>query len=148
MNLRSLLLPILVLLTVYACAPDKEKVTDNIPVIQEDVDTMDNVFLSDLDTNKKVHEVKEFKENLKNIEARYGEQWGFCECVVANDSVNNAIVELTDFEGPEVERLMARLDFISNKCQAFLGMDGSKTPEERAIHEKKVRDCLKKSKKK
>lgn len=101
----------------------------------------------DLDTSKNVSEIKEYKENLVKIEKKYGEQWGFCECVVANDSVNNAIIALTDFEGPKFDKLMVRSDFITKKCQAFLSMDGSKTPEDRMIHERKVKKCLKEAKK-
>lgn len=148
MNLRLLFSVFITLILLFSCTSNKGKDTTNEAQNQDVEDTTSLEAAVASDTTKKVHEVKEFKENLKKIEAKYGEQWGFCECVVANDSVNNAIIALTDFEGPQVERLMERLDYISDKCQAFLGMDGTKTPEERAIHEKKVKDCLKKAKKK
>lgn len=99
------------------------------------------------DTFKKKHEIKEQQENLAKIEKRYGEQWGFCECVVANDSIDKAVKKITDFETPETEKLLERFDHVSKKCQAFLGMDSSRTPEEREKHEKKVKKCLKDAKK-
>jgi hypothetical protein len=95
------------------------------------------------DTTKKIHEIKEQKENLAKIEKKYGEQWGFCECVVANDSIDKAVKNVVDFETPQAEKLLERFDYVSKKCQAFLGMDANRTPEERIKHEKKVKRCLK-----
>lgn len=103
-------------------------------------DGMESAFSSD--TTPKKHEVREQKENLAKIEKKYGEQWGFCECVVANDSIDRAVKKITDFETPEAEKLLNRFDYVSKKCQAFLGMDASRTPEERQKHEKKVKRCL------
>lgn len=94
------------------------------------------------DTVKKKHEIKEQKENLEKIEKKYGEQWGFCECVVINDSIDKAVKSLADFETPEAEKLLERWEFVSNRCQAFLGMDSNKTPEDREKHAKKVKRCL------
>lgn len=95
------------------------------------------------DTTKKQHEIIEQKENLAKIEQKYGEQWGFCECVVANDSIDRAVKALIDFETPAAEKLLDRFDYVAKKCQAFLGMDANRTPEERLKHEKKVKRCLK-----
>lgn len=108
----------------------------------DQVDSLDVVVGEESDSLTNT-EVKEMTENLKQIEKKYGQQWGFCECVIANDSVNDAITSLVDFEGAAFDRLMERSDFIQKKCQAFLSMDANKTPEERMKHEKKVRDCLK-----
>ena len=107
-----------------------------------------NVLVNALkqDTTKKAHEIKEFNENLKVIEKKYGEQWGFCECVVANDSINKAVQNLVDYESPQAERLFERFEYVSTKCQAFLGMDANRTPEQRADHQKKVKNCLKNAK--
>lgn len=115
---------------------------------EEVVDTLQLALIKDLDTAKKQSEIKEFKENLVKIEKKYGEQWGFCECVVANDSVNDAVLKLVDFETPQAEKLLERFDYISQKCQAFISMDNNKTPEERAKHEKRVKNCLRDAKKK
>lgn len=105
---------------------------------------MENAFGPD--TIPKKHEVKEQKENLAKIEKKYGEQWGFCECVVANDSIDRAVKKITDFETPDAEKLLNRFDYVSKKCQAFLGMDANRTPEERQRHEKKVKRCLRETK--
>lgn len=112
--------------------------------VAEDSLETNNPFVAD--TTKKAHEIKEAKENLSKIEKKYGEQWDFCQCVVANDSIDRAIKKMTDFESPEAEKLLERFEIVSTKCQAFLGMDGNRTPEERAKHEKKVKKCLKEAK--
>lgn len=119
--------------------PDTEEIEskESVSVEQE----IPEAFVSD--TAKKKHQIKEEKENLEKIEQKYGEQWGFCECVVANDSIDKAVKKLVDFETPQAEKLLDRFDYVSKKCQAFLGMDASKTPEERQKHEKKVKKCLK-----
>lgn len=133
----------------YSCGNDK-----NNDVIVDDkkeaevIDTITSKMMAEIDTTKKKHEIKEFKENLKVIEKKYGEQWGFCECVVANDSVNNALIATTNFEGTKFDKLMERSDYVTQKCQAFLSMDANKTPEERLKHEKKVKKCLKEAKNK
>lgn len=108
------------------------------------VDTLEQELPANfaLDTIKKKHEIKEEKENLALIEKKYGTQWDFCQCVVKNDSIDKAVKNLVDFETPEAEQLMERFDFVSKKCQAFLGMDANKTPDERLKHEKKVKKCL------
>ncbi len=110
-------------------------------------DTVSSKILEDIKSPEKKKNTKELQENLKQIEKKYGEQWGFCECVVANDSINTAIMNTTDFEGPKFDKLMKRSDFVTNKCQAFLSLDANKTPAERASHERKVKKCLSESKK-
>jgi len=131
----------------FSCKNDKKK--DVIVDISNNIDTIatgNSKMLVEIDSTKRKNEIKEFKENLKVIEKKYGQQWGFCECVVANDSVNNALIATTNFEGIKFDKLMERSDYITQKCQAFLSMDANKTPEERLKHEKKVKKCLKESK--
>lgn len=79
----------------------------------------------------------DFKENKKKIEKVYGEQWDFCHCVVVNDSIDKA-VKAGNFD----DKLMKRFDEVDLKCKAFLVMDNSRTPEERMLHEKKIKKCL------
>ena len=79
----------------------------------------------------------EFKENKLNIEKIYGEQWDFCKCVVANDSLDKAVKA-----GDITDKLMERFDEVDIKCKSFLVMDNTRTPEERAKHDKKIRNCL------
>lgn len=145
MKINHFFLVLLLLSAFSACKSGGEEIVEIEEAVE--VDSTDLKFLGP-DTTKKVSEVQEFKENLKVIEKKYGEQWGFCECVVANDSVNDAIIKSTVFEGAKFDKLMLRSDFITQKCQAFLSMDSNKTPEERSLHEKKVKKCLKEAKQK
>jgi hypothetical protein len=94
---------------------------------------------NELKEEKLIPESKEQVENLKKIEKKYGEQWDFCTCVVANDSINNAFEKTVSDK--QAEKLMARWEHVENKCKEFLTQPNT-TPEERAIHEKKVKKCL------
>ncbi len=81
------------------------------------------------------------KESTKRIEAQYGEQWDFCDCVNKGDSLNKAIAagKLSD---DAFDRLSRRFDEIERRCKAFKIEDPSRTPQERIAHEKRVKDCL------
>ncbi|MCE3294979.1 MAG: hypothetical protein K0R65_693 [Crocinitomicaceae bacterium] len=107
-------------------------------------DTIVKDTISSLDDALKAEKVetksKEQQENLQKIEKKYGEQWDFCTCVVANDSINNAFEKSPSDK--QAEKLMARWEHVELKCKEFLTQPNT-TPEERAIHEKKVRKCLK-----
>jgi hypothetical protein len=83
----------------------------------------------------------DIKESSKKIEARYGEQWDFCDCVVKGDSLNKAIAagKLSD---KEFDRISKRFDEIELRCKVFKIQDPSRTPEERLMHEKRVKQCL------
>ncbi|MES2589425.1 MAG: hypothetical protein V4622_10625 [Bacteroidota bacterium] len=81
----------------------------------------------------------EQKANLAKIEKKYGEQWDFCTCVVANDSINNAFEKT--LTSKQETKLMARWEDVELKCKEFLTQPNT-TPEERAAHEKKVKKCL------
>jgi len=86
-------------------------------------------------------ESEELKESIEKIEKKYGEQWDFCNCVVKGDSINKAFAK-EGLPDAEVDRLMKRFDVIDEKCQAFRIQDANRTPEQRELHEKKVRKCL------
>ena len=73
------------------------------------------------------------------IEKIYGEQWEFCDCVVKNDSVNNAIMETED--DAQIDLILARMEVIDQHCKEMLTTPNT-TPEERERHERKVRKCL------
>ncbi len=144
MNLRNFPLLITAIIFTVASCTSKSKPTEEIVdfdslQVEVESDTISRMFS---DTLKKAHEVREQKENLLVIEKKYGEQWGFCECVMANDSIDKAVKSLVDFETPAAEKLLERFEYVSTKCQAFLGMDNSRTPEQRAAHQKKVKNCL------
>ena len=94
-------------------------------------------------------EIKEIKiiskknektENHNKIIEKFGEQWDFCKCVLANDSINSAFEKtVTD---SETSRLMKRWEHVEVKCKEFL-TSKNKTPEQRIEHELKVKKCLK-----
>ena len=90
-------------------------------------------------------ERKEFRENLVKIEQKHGVQWDFCTCVVANDSINT-VLKVANLPDSKLDKLLDRLTVVEEKCQAFLVQSPDRTPDERARHEKKVRDCLKAAK--
>lgn len=83
----------------------------------------------------------ELNESIAKIEEKYGEQWDFCDCVVKGDSINKAFSK-PNLPDAEFDRLAARFDVIDEKCQAFRIQDANRTPEQRELHEKKVRKCL------
>jgi len=83
-------------------------------------------------------DTSELNESIAKIEKKYGEQWDFCHCVVVNDSIDKAIKA-----GNTDDILLERWDHVDKKCQAFRIQDANRTPEQRELHEKKVRTCLK-----
>ena len=108
--------------------------TTQVEVIQEDI-TPEQAVVEAIKKDKSVD--VDFKENKKEIEKVYGEQWDFCHCVVVNDSIDKA-VKSGNFD----DKLMERFDEVEVKCKSFLVMDNSRTPEERMLHEKKIKNCL------
>ena len=92
---------------------------------------------------KVIDKKTEKKEVHEKIVAIYGEQWDFCNCVVKNDSINNALEKtLTD---KQTDKLMARWEYVDTKCKEFITAPNT-TPEQRAKHEWKVKQCLKNAK--
>ena len=88
--------------------------------------------------------LKEKQVNHEKIVSKYGEQWDFCSCVQANDSINRASQK--GLNEKQAELLMKRWEVVEIKCKEFL-TNPNRTPEERELHEKKVAKCLKESKK-
>ena len=134
-------------LLVHSCRSSVGSEVVPVEEIEETINELEYIYNdNEQDTIKKQHEIKEFKENLRVIEKKYGEQWDFCPCVVVSDSIDKAVKRLVDFESPAAEKLFERFEYVSLKCQAFIGMDANRTPDQRAIHEKKVKNCLKNQK--
>lgn len=142
------LLFIITVFTVISCTSDVNNLesdvneVDSTSVEVEPQDSLDKQIISDYDmsmVDKK--NSTEFKANLVKIEKQFGEQWGFCDCVIKNDSINKAFSK--EVSDKEFDRLSARFDEIDQKCKAFLAQNPNTTPEERAKHEKKVKKCLK-----
>jgi len=132
------------LITVFvSCSePKKEKEVKEEPIEQEE--SLEE-SLKNAKTPVAAVDSVELKKSLKKIEAKYGEQWDFCNCVVKGDSINKAFLK-PNLPDKEFERLSNRFDEIDEKCQAFRIQDANRTPEERAIHEKKVKKCLRAAK--
>ena len=140
------------LLLFVSCGSDASADAD---AKNDDADSLDVADGEELDTlNIKsdysmgtvdAKERKEFRQNLVKIEQKHGIQWDFCTCVVANDSINT-VLKVANLPDSKLDKLLERLTVVEEKCQAFLVQSPDRTPDERARHEKKVRDCLKAAK--
>lgn len=124
--------------------------TETDEIVQEETTevTQNEEVLVQEDLSKKVPLVNEgvdvnFKENKKKIEKKYGDQWDFCRCALANDSLDKVVKSGIDLD----DNFMKRFEEIDNKCKAFLVMSPNNTPEERDLHERKIKECLKANKK-
>lgn len=145
------LLLLLSLPLVFACCPHGNELEDEheghvaldehgVPINDNggtDVEIKSDYDMSTVDSDN----IADFKESLAKIEAEHGVQWDFCTCVIKNDSINKAFAK--EVSDAEFDRLSERFDEIEQKCKAFLAQNPNSTPEERAIHEKKVKKCLK-----
>lgn len=122
--------------------------SDEIESVVLDFDSV-NVELDLVDLNEADSQVSEDQSEIdqatKDIEAKYGEQWDFCACIIAQDSIDKAFQK--DLSDAQMDRLIDRSDFVDNKCKTLLIQPNS-TPEERDKHEKKVKNCLRNAKKK
>ena len=112
----------------------KEQLKDSL----EQMDIKSDYDLTKVDPKDR----REFMEQLAQIERDNGEQWDFCKCTVLNDSLNKS-AQKPNLSDSEMDKIMDRFDVIEKHCQAYIAQDHSTTPEERARHAKKVKDCLK-----
>jgi hypothetical protein len=78
-------------LFVISCGSNEECADCQVDTTIDTVEKADDLstVLKDTATEKKAISV-ELKENHEKIVKKYGEQWDFCTCVVANDSINDA----------------------------------------------------------
>lgn len=74
------------------------------------------------------------------IEAKYGVQWDFCDCVVKNDSIEKALMATED--DAQIDLILVRMDEVDQRCKTMLAQPNT-TPEQRDKHARKVRKCLK-----
>lgn len=112
------------------------------PLLTDTISKVNGNDLLDADEKPKGL-VKEKQENHAKIVKKYGEQWDFCTCVVAHDSINT--VSQNNLGEKQLEKLMKRWEHIEIKCKEFI-TNPNKTPEERDLHEKKVKKCLSENK--
>lgn len=75
-----------------------------------------------------------------DIEAKYGVQWDFCDCVVKNDSIEKALMATED--DAQIDLILVRMDEVDQHCKTMLAQPNT-TPEQRDRHARKVRKCLK-----
>lgn len=121
-----------------SCGAEEKPVEKPVEI---EVDPLQEALENNTPEKKAAVDSIELKASVKKIEAKYGEQWDFCDCVVKGDSINKAFMK-PNLPDKEFNRLSDRFDEIDKKCQAFRIQDANRTPEERAIHEKKVKKCL------
>lgn len=115
--------------------PDTTIVADTTSEEDIEVDTTSSV---EEDTVEVVYEDPAVQEAHKEIVKKYGTQWDFCTCIKKSDSVNNALMEASD---EEFDAVMERSEYIDSKCKGLL-IQPNATPEDRAKHEIKVKNCL------
>jgi hypothetical protein len=101
-----------------------------------DNDQQENLAIDIVSNDPDVQEAH--AEIVKN----FGEQWDFCTCIVKSDSVNTALMAAPD---ELFDKVMERSEYIDSKCKGLL-IQPNATPEDRAIHEKRVKKCLKEAK--
>jgi hypothetical protein len=132
----------LLTLFLFSCGSNEECTDCAIENVNDTVVEVEDLHtaLKDTVTEKKAVAV-ELKENHDKIVKKYGEQWDFCTCVVANDSINDAF-EKGGMTPKQEEKLMARWELVDTKCKELLTTPNT-TPDERARHDKRVMKCLK-----
>ncbi len=132
----------LLLLMLHSCGGNGVNMESNDVLVKDSVKVgLDEALKASERKDKPAMDSVDLKKSIKKIEAKYGEQWDFCDCVVKGDSINKAFMN-PNIPDKEFDRLSKRFDEIDEKCQAFRIQDADRTPEERALHEKKVRRCL------
>ncbi len=126
----------LVAITIITCSCDTQpRISKNVPKESSSVLQKPSV----VSPKKQTHQF-ERKELQQKIEIKYGEQWDFCSCIIKNDSINKAFKNKLSPE--QEDKLIDRWDFVDSKCKELTTFDNT-TPEERAIYQNKVSQCLK-----
>lgn len=103
------------------------------PVKDSVVNSIDDAIKRDTSTARTVEQ----KINHAKIVKKFGEQWDFCKCVIALDSIDDAAQR-----GDVTDKLMDRWEEVDLKCKEITTFD-NQTPDERIKHEKRVNKCLK-----
>lgn len=80
-------------------------------------------------------------EDLKKIEVKYGEQWEFCTCIIAQDNLQKEIMN-DDLTDTQFDSLLVVMDSIDRHCKAFLVTDKYLTEEDKQAHIRRVEKCL------
>ena len=132
---------LLSVLVFTSCKNNQEFQQSDVEPNSISVDTIAKVNGNDLlETDEKPKNLtKEREENHVKIVKKYGEQWDFCSCVTIHDSIN--IASQNEMSEKQLEKLMKRWTYIETRCKEFI-TNPNKTPQERDLHEKKVKKCL------
>lgn len=117
---------------------DNDKDTTSVADTTSQEDISVDTTTQEEDTAEVVYEDPATQEAHKEIVKKYGTQWDFCTCIQKSDSVNTALMEASD---EEFDAVMERSEYIDNKCKGLL-IQPNATPEDRAKHEIKVKNCL------
>ena len=141
--MREFFLSVILIVFIFSCteqpkSKDYEKCGENLKfgIISSTENIKKDLVETKLDTMILVDE--QFVENKIKIEKKFGEQWDFCRCVLANDSLDRLIKNNAELD----DDFMKAFDKVDQKCRAFLVMSPNTTPEERAEHENKIKKCL------
>ncbi len=134
----KLISTLLIIFGFLSCASDNECKDCDLKTTEDTLEVVD--VNSALTKDTSTVPTKEIVANHEKIVKKYGEQWDFCKCVVANDSITDAF-EKTLTPSQET-KLMARWEYVDNKCKELTTTPNT-TPEERTKHEKRVNKCLK-----
>ncbi len=132
-----------VLIFFISSCKNETKQVNKVNVDKDSTEIKSDSALEKKESPKKIEIINEKAEKVENhakIVEKYGEQWDFCSCVIKNDSINKAFEK--NLSDKQSEKLMARWEFVENKCKEFLTTPNT-TPEEREAHELKVKRCLK-----
>jgi len=133
-------LSLVILLLLAVLVSCYEKNSKNLTVKSEKKSKNSDTLKTESKTITTISKKNEKSENHIKIIEKFGEQWDFCTCVLANDSINSAFEKTTT--DAETNKLMKRWEHVELKCKEFLTSE-NKTPEQRIAHELKVKKCLK-----
>ncbi|MFT4600312.1 MAG: hypothetical protein ACI857_000486 [Arenicella sp.] len=138
--MKRALFPLVIAITLLcgSCGGDAPIVNEHPLSDTLTVDTLQDTLSDTLFTDSLGY-VDESLETENLIEAIYGEQWEFCDCVIKNDSINKVVEKAAD--DADYDAIFDRMDVIDGHCKSLLTTPNT-TPEERERHERKVRKCL------
>lgn len=137
---------VLTILAIWTSSCTNENNIDSIDIDATNDTLVDTISMdtTDLDSllaiDTIVYHEPEAQEIHEKIVQKYGIQWDFCTCIKKADSVNSAMMT-EGISDADFDKLMERSDFIDSKCKE-LTTQANQTPDERAKHMKKVKNCL------
>ena len=143
--MKRALYPLIIVITLIcgSCSGEGPIVDEQASSDTLTVDTLSDTLVDSTKFMDSLGYVNDEAETENLIEAKYGEQWEFCDCVGKNDSINLVVEKAGD--DADYDAIFARMDTIDAHCKNLLTTPNT-TPEEREKHERKVRKCLRNAK--